>query len=129
MYGFLTHLVETPESIQARQYMREAGVEEERQVRLFNHLTINSKLGLSVQAAYATCCEPSLTLENLSEYESMEVALIKGKSFVTVDKVLPNFSRLAELELLNNRSIYEHVPLDLIEDLYKELEIAKGTLV
>jgi hypothetical protein len=120
MYAFLTQLTESPESLRAKQHTLGL-IEDERQIRIFDHLVISPKLGMSVQGSYNVACEPELTLEDVSQYKTMEMALLYNNKLVTVPKVLPRFSRIDEIEQYNNRNIYEYVPVELLDCLYKEL--------
>lgn len=87
--------------------------------RGFNHIHFVD-VSLSIQASFGHYCTPRKTLKNLNEYTTMEFALIKEGNFVKVSDVLPNFSRLNEIEEYEN-TVYGYVPVDLIEQLYREL--------
>lgn len=89
--------------------------------RGFNHIKIGD-LSLSIQASFGHYCTPRKTLKSASDYTSMEFALIKANGdFTTVSEILPNFSRLSEIEEYEN-TVYGFVPVELIEELYQELK-------
>lgn len=114
---FIKKLVETESSENQRKH------DENLTWRGFGHLQI-SDVSLSVQASYAHYCNPRKTLKDLSEYTTMEFALIRNGEFASVKEVLPNFSALEEIEKYED-TVYGFVPVELIEKLYQELQYQK----
>ena len=89
--------------------------------RLFEHIYINDNLKMSIQASYAHYCNPRVTLDDLSQYKTMEFALISADGeFLTVTEVLPTFLKLDQIEEYGG-PIYAYVPVRLIEQLYRVL--------
>ena len=89
--------------------------------RMFNAIKINEDLWMSIQASYAHYCSPRKTLKDLSEYDSMEFALMdKEGNFVSVKDVLPNFPKFKEIEEYHE-TVYAYVPVNLIDELFEAL--------
>lgn len=89
--------------------------------RMFNSIIVKESLWLSLQASYGHYCSPRKTLRDVAEYTSMEFALMDAdRNFKSVTEVLPNFSRLKEIEEYES-TVYGYVPVDLIQDLINEL--------
>lgn len=79
---------------------------------------------LSVQASSHTCSIPNKTLEDLSEYKAMEIALMNIEGFSTFDKLFPQFQRgfLANnLREHYSYPIYKYVPVVYIQQLFEIL--------
>jgi hypothetical protein len=90
--------------------------------RMFKGIKINDNLWLSIQASYGHYCTPRKTLKNIEEYTNMEFALMNGeREFVSVNEVLPTFSKLDELDECFEGSVYCYVPVELINNLFNEL--------
>lgn len=86
--------------------------------RGFKHIR-KGDVSLSIQASYAHYCTPRKTLRDLSEYTSMEFALIgESGEFIRVQEILPGFSKLEEIEEYWD-TVYGYVPVNLIEELYQ----------
>lgn len=90
--------------------------------RMFNHIKINDKLRLSVQASSAHYCEPRKTLVDIREYKSMEFAVIQNHDLLQVAEVINNEKLAVELKKYYDGGIYANVPVELIEELYQELK-------
>jgi hypothetical protein len=75
---------------------------------------------INVRADFGSYCTPRETLEKLNKYKEMEFAIVRGKKFLTVTDVLPTFTKLQEIEKYNSK-VYGYVPVDLIQELYEEL--------
>lgn len=84
---------------------------------------------LSIQASHYHFCNPELTLDDLSQYKSMELAIIKNEQFVDPEKEadFKGFSRYEELCERFTRAYGEpvglNVSVDLIQDLYDYLNV------
>lgn len=81
---------------------------------------------MSIQASYAHYCEPRETLEDLTQYTEMELALFKNGKWVQPrgDEKIKAFPRYAELEERyeeGNVPVAGWVPVDLLQDLYEYL--------
>jgi hypothetical protein len=98
--------------------------DEDTTFRMFKGIKINDDLWISIQSSYGHYCSPRKTLKNLEEYTGMEFALMTAeRNFVGVKDVLPSFSRLFEIDDYFDGSVYAYVPVDLIDDLVKELNV------
>jgi hypothetical protein len=82
---------------------------------------------LSIQASEYHYCEPRETLEDLSRYTAMEIAIFKGGEWVQPrnDEKIKQFPRYEELidryEEGGTTSVGGWIPIDLIQDLYEYL--------
>lgn len=122
MMKFIKSLTPTASSIRVREVRP---FDEELTFRMFNGIQINEDLWISVQASYSHYCSPRRTFDDLSEYNSMEFALMDKNGFISVSSVLPDFHRLAEIEEYHD-TVYGYVPVNLIEDLFEALnEVTK----
>jgi len=75
---------------------------------------------LSIQCNFGLKCTPTETLEDLSKYSTMEVALVDSSGkFIRIKDALPNFNE--EIEECFNGRIYGYVPVEMIEELYQAL--------
>jgi hypothetical protein len=81
---------------------------------------------MSIQASYAHYCEPRETLEDITQYTEMELAIFKGGKWVQPrnDEKIKQFPRYEELEERyeeGNVTVAGWVPVDLLQDLYEYL--------
>jgi len=81
---------------------------------------------MSIQASFAHYCEPRETLEDLSQYTEMELALFKDGEWVQPRgdekiKVFPRYAELEERYEEGNVAVAGWVPVDLLQDLYDYL--------
>jgi RNA-binding protein YlmH len=81
---------------------------------------------MSIQASYAHYCEPRETLEDLTQYTEMELALFKNGGWVQPreDEKIKQFPRYLELEERYEEgdvAVAGYVPVDLLQDLYDYL--------
>ncbi|MGG2024239.1 hypothetical protein AB1282_00375 [Gottfriedia sp. S16(2024)] len=97
--------------------------DEDTTFRMFKGIKINDNLWLSIQASYGHYCTPRKTLKNIEDYTNMEFALMNGeREFVSLTDILPTFSKLDEINECFEGSVYCYVPVDLIDELFKELK-------
>ena len=116
-------MVETENSKQSREKMRTMGMPANH--RMFKWIEAGD-YRMSIQASEYHYCEPRLTLEDLSNYEEMELALFKNGEWVQPreDEKIKSFPRYAELEERyekGNVAVAGYVPVDLLQDLYDYL--------
>jgi hypothetical protein len=98
--------------------------DEDTTFRMFRGTKINNNLWISIQASYGHYCSPRKTLKNLKEYTSMEFALMDtDRNFLDVKEVLPDYSNLFEINEYFDGGVYAYVPVELINDLLKELKV------
>lgn len=81
---------------------------------------------LSIQASVCHYCEPARTLDDLTQYKSMEIAIVKGNKWIHPkdDEYIRQFTRYDELidkYQEGEQPVGEFVPVDLIEDLIEYL--------
>ncbi|WP_226035682.1 hypothetical protein [Aquibacillus saliphilus] len=88
--------------------------------RIFNPIECDKNVSLSVQASYGHYCNPRKTLP-LDEYNRMELAVFLNGEFVPVDEVIHSQSLIDQFDDFYEGTVYGHVPVELIEDLYLEL--------
>lgn len=115
---FLKRLEETDDSKVVKKQLGFLG--EANHIRMLKGLEFDNNVVLSVQASYGHYCTPRETV-NLYNYSRMELGLLQNGEFVTVSSLLPEFSRLKEIEEYED-TVYGYVPVDLIEDLYQSLK-------
>ena len=89
-------------------------------VRICEHLKIDDKLSLSVQASESHYCTPRAYLP-LEEYEDFELALIYMGELTEDMSLIKDFPKYDELMEYFNYGVFGFVPKDLIEDLYTYL--------
>jgi hypothetical protein len=114
--NLLNVLKETEESKKIRKWTTQKN---ELVIRDFQNIEFGDFL-LSIRADATSNCTPRKTLDEINKYETMEFALVKGEKFLSVTDVLPEFSKLKEIQRYDH-SIYGYVPVELIQDLYLEL--------
>lgn len=116
--NFIKQLIPTEDTLTLANIMP---FNEDLSFRMFNGIKIDDELWISIQASYGHYCLPRKTLQDINDYTAMEFALMDGKGgFLTVTDVLPSFSRIKEIEE-HCDTVYSYVPVDLIDDLFKEL--------
>jgi len=82
------------------------------------------KFNISVQASGGHYCNPRKTLFDLSQYESMELAVYKADNsnfFRDVD-FFEGFNRIDELKERFEGTVFGAVPIDLINDFIDYLK-------
>lgn len=75
---------------------------------------------LSIQASYAHHCAPKQTLP-FDDYLCMEFAIVGYGMLCNVYSFISNDDLRIQLDEYYNGSTYSYVPVELIEELYKEL--------
>jgi hypothetical protein len=122
-YSFIELLNESDESKEYNKTIKDLGLKVGKSRKL-NPV----KAGIytmSIQASYVHYCWPRETLENLNDYESMELALfIEDWVQPRNDDYIRNFKRYYELLECyepGDIAVGAYMKLDLLEDLYKYL--------
>ena len=118
--NLLNKLIETEDSKKMSERGLLFGSYEDMGFRLFEHIKINDKVSLSVQASYAHYCQPRKTLP-LDQYESMELAILKNNKFASVDKIINDEILIEKLNEFYEGTVYGCVPVELLEQLYQKL--------
>lgn len=90
-------------------------------VRWFKPIIVNEDIKLSIQASYCHYCNPRQTLSDISDYYTMEMAILKRDEFVSVNEVTDNKILIEQFANYYDETIYGFVPVDLIEELYIDL--------
>lgn len=93
-----------------------------RNFRDLKHIPIPHHEGfsLSIQASYAHRCTPKQTLP-LDDYLCMEFAIVGHGMLCNLYGFITNDDLRIQLDEYFNGSTYSYVPIELIEELYKEL--------
>lgn len=89
--------------------------------RTFEALEVGNGIELSIQASKYHYCSPRKTLGFLEDYDTMELAILKDGRFVNVERVLPTFSMIDELNKSYEGTVFGFVPVEVLEALYNEL--------
>ncbi|WP_144561661.1 hypothetical protein [Bacillus mycoides] len=122
---FLTRLEEKDESKMVKEKMADIQLMSEfNHYRMLKGIAFGKGITLSIQASYGHYCTPRETTD-LDDYSAMELGLLQNGEFVTVSSLLPEFSRLKEIEEYED-TVYGYVPVDLIGELYQELKKSYG---
>ena len=90
-------------------------------IRLTDSIKFNDDIELSVQASDVHYCLPRKTLPYY-KYTRMEIALIHNNHFVDINEVVDT----NEFDTYKCTTIYECVPVRLIEKLYQMLKNKYG---
>ena len=117
---FVTLLEETPQSVETRNIPR-FGSYEDYGFRMLKPVNLPSDVSLSIQASYGHYCSPRKTLP-VEDYIEMEVAIFKNKEWSSIEKVSTDEVLIAKFNgCSDGAGVYAYVPVELIEELYKEL--------
>ena len=116
-------LTEQEGSKETREKMKSSGLGAHH--RHFNHIEAG-EYTLSVQASYYHYCDPRETLEDLSQYTEMELAIFKDGEWVQPreDEKIKQFSRYVELEEKYEQGgvpVGGYIPVSLLQELYEYL--------
>ncbi|QFP93470.1 UNVERIFIED_ORG: hypothetical protein Xoosp15_205 [Xanthomonas phage Xoo-sp15] len=96
-------------------------IDENQRFRRLEGIEFNQDVTLSVQASFHAYCAPRETTY-LQDYESMEMAIIKGGEFVSLTQLLvPHVELMKELDEYFEGEVYPYVPVELIERVYHAL--------
>lgn len=118
--NFINNLVESAGSVRMKEALKETPMSSSYDnggFRVFEPIQIGD-VYISIQASYGHYCSPRKTLENLNDYTSMEVALIRDDHFVSISEVIDEQFLSDKLSEHFEGTVYSYVPVELIEEVY-----------
>lgn len=126
MNNFINQLKENEDTLKIKN-MYDLGMLKCGRTRILNQISAGD-YELSIQASEYHYCEPRKTIEDLSEYTSMEVAIFKDNSWVQPrkDEYIKSFKRYKELIDCYEEgdiAVGGYIPVNLIQDLFDYLSL------